>query len=66
MKFIRTVKGDKFYFGYNIYKLSTCRSGGIMYIQRLFLTIYDCFDPVGNLQPKKVVCRNSVSFVKQS
>jgi hypothetical protein len=28
--------------------------------------IYDCSDPVGNLRPKNVVCRNSVSFVKQS
>ena len=38
------IREIKFYFGYDIYKLSTCRSGGIawllivmMYIQRLFL-----------------------------
>jgi hypothetical protein len=59
-------------------QLSTCRSDRlarllivIMYmyiIQRLFLrfTIYDCSDPVGNLRPKNVLYRNSVSFVKRS
>ena len=79
MKSIHIVKGDKFYYGYDVNKLPTCRSGGFatssllihivnMYIQRLFLRfkIYDCSDPVGNLRPKNVVCRNSVSFVKQS
>jgi len=29
MKIIHTVKGDTFYFGYDIYKLLTCRSDGI-------------------------------------
>jgi hypothetical protein len=29
-------------------------------------TIYDCSDPVGNLRPKNVVCRNSKFFVKKS
>jgi hypothetical protein len=44
------------YIEYDIYKLLTCRSDGIawflfvmMYIQRLFLTIYDFSDPIGNL-----------------
>jgi len=48
LKIIHTVKGDTFDFGYDIFKLLTCRSDGItcflivlMYIQRLFLTIYD-------------------------
>ena len=73
LKIIHTVKGDTFYFRYDIYKLLTCRSDGIawflivmMYIQRLFLTIYDCSDPVGNLQPKNGVYRKLISFVKRS
>ena len=44
LKIIHTIKGDTFYFGYDIYKLLTCRSDGIawflivmMYIERLFL-----------------------------
>ena len=56
LKIIHTVKGDTFYFEYDIYKLLTCRSDGIawflfvmMYIQCLFLTIYDFSDPIGNL-----------------
>ena len=66
-------EGDIFYFGYDIYKLLTCRRDGIarfiivmIYIQRLFLAIYDCSNLVSNLRPKNVVYRKSVSFVKGS
>ena len=32
----------------------------MMDIKHLFLTIYDCSDPVGHLRPKNVVYRKSV------
>jgi hypothetical protein len=63
MKIIHTVKGD-FILGmiFTSDEIAWWFLIVMMYIQRLFLTIYDCSDPVGNLRPKK--CRISVQVGK--
>ena len=69
MKLIHTVKGDQFYFGYDV-KLSTCRSDGIawlliviMYIQRLFLR-FKTAPTQSVICDQKMSCRKLVNFVK--
>ena len=67
LKIIHTVKGDTFYFGYDIYKLLTCRSDGIA----CFLIVHSTFvfsspDPKGHVSYchhwASVVYRPSVNF----